>query len=138
MVSPVYPNEQAPRFAIVGYAARFPGAPDAEDGGANIIEMDFIASADASGMFGVYAAQSVYSLWTDSGMFDEDNNLVDSPMDFPFANIGTGGDAVRIGGFEVRAGEAPLIPEPHSILVWCVAGIVGFVLFPRRQKVTRE
>ncbi len=23
-------NEQAPRFAIVGYAARFPGAPDAD------------------------------------------------------------------------------------------------------------
>jgi acyl transferase domain-containing protein/NADPH:quinone reductase-like Zn-dependent oxidoreductase/acyl carrier protein len=30
MRSAAHPNELAPRFAIIGYAARFPGAPDAE------------------------------------------------------------------------------------------------------------
>src|SRR5436190_14543886 len=31
MGSEVHPMEQAPRFAIVGYAARFPGAADADE-----------------------------------------------------------------------------------------------------------
>jgi hypothetical protein len=94
----------------VGPGMPVPGAP-----GANLLEMDFLASAGASGLFGVYAVQGAASTeWTDSN----------ATTQF-FTNVPDGTGTVLIGDVLVKSAVA--VPEPASLTMLGVgaAGLVG-------------
>lgn len=77
--------------------------------GRNLNELGFVASADASGIFGVFVVPGVGNTeWTDAGL-----NVRS------FENVPSGGDPVRIG-------EINVVPEPASltILAFAAAGLV--------------
>jgi hypothetical protein len=76
--------------------------------GANLLLMDFLASAGASGLFGVYALQgAALTQWTDGGQTTQF-----------FTNVPDGTGAVRIG--EVLVTRA--VPEPSSLVMLGLAG----------------
>ncbi len=82
-----------------GSGVPVPGSP-----GANLLQMDFLASSNASGLFGVYALEGVaLTEWTDA---NETTQL--------FTNVPDGSGMVRIG--DVLIPQA-VVPEPPSLLL---------------------
>jgi hypothetical protein len=81
-----------------------PGSP-----GVNLLQMDFLASAGASGLFGIYADEgSANTQWTDRN----------ANQQF-FTNVPNGTGAVLIGEVQVTAGGNQAVPEPSSLtLLW--------------------
>jgi hypothetical protein len=76
------------------------GAP-----GANLLQMDFLASSDASGLFGVYAMEgAALNEWTDG------NGAAQL-----FTNVPDGSGAVLIG--EVLISPSAAVPEPSSLVL---------------------
>jgi hypothetical protein len=81
-----------------GIGSVVPGTP-----GANLLQIDFQASSNASGLFGIYAIEGVaVTQWTDG---DADTQL--------FSNVPDGTGMVRIG--DVMLPQS--IPEPSSLLL---------------------
>ncbi len=79
-----------------GLGTSVPGAP-----GANLLQMDFLASANAGGLFGIYADEgAAVTQWTDSNFTTQ-----------LFTNVPDGTGMVRIG--EVFVSQA--VPEPWSL-----------------------
>jgi hypothetical protein len=81
----------------VGVGAIVPGNP-----GANLLQMDFLASSNASGLFGIYAVKgSAVTQWTDGGF----STLF-------FTNVPDGSGLVLIGEVKI-VGQS--VPEPSSL-----------------------
>jgi PEP-CTERM motif len=76
-----------------------PGAP-----GANLLQMDFFATSNASGLFGVYAMEgAALNEWTDGN----GNAQL-------FTNVPDGSNAVRIGDVFVNTQS---VPEPSTLVL---------------------
>jgi hypothetical protein len=88
-----------------GPGAAVPGSP-----GASLLQMDFLASSDASGVFGVYALEGDQNtLWTDSNSNSQ-----------YFSNVPPdGAGMVRIGEVDVTISA---VPEPSTLGLF---GLVG-------------
>ncbi len=87
----------------VGLGAPVPGTP-----GANLLQMDFLASSNASGLFGIFAVEGAFTQWNDS------NLNVQS-----FTNVPNGTGLIRIG--EVLVSQSA-VPEPASLQLLGLAG----------------
>jgi hypothetical protein len=83
-----------------------PGAP-----GANLLQMDFLASSNASGSFGIFAVEGAATSWTDSNA----NTQV-------FTNVPNGTALVQIG--EVLVSQVQSVPEPSSFALLGMAGAI--------------
>jgi PEP-CTERM motif len=89
----------------VGSGVPVPGSP-----GANLLQMDFLASASASGLFGIYAVEGAASTqWTDSNLNTQF-----------YTNVPSGTGVVQIG--EVLVAQAQSVPEPSSLAMLGLAG----------------
>jgi hypothetical protein len=87
----------------IGPGAIVPGSP-----GANLLQMDFLASSNASGLFGIYALEGLaLTQWTDSN----------ATTQF-FTNVPDGTGMVRVGDVLI----AQSIPEPSSLVLFGLAG----------------
>ncbi|QEH31555.1 PEP-CTERM motif protein [Aquisphaera giovannonii] len=103
----------------VGPGAAVPASP-----GANLLQLTFSASADAAGLFGIYAVRgSATTQWTDA----------DFTTRF-FENVPDGTGVVRIGDVLV-AGTA--VPEPSSLAMAC-AGLVAVAGLAARRRRRRR
>lgn len=91
--------------------------PGASAAAANLLQMQFSASQNASGLFGIYAVEgAALTQWTDSNFTTQF-----------FANVPAGTGVVRIG--EVRVGSS-VAPEPAS---WALLGLGVTVLIGLRR-----
>ena len=91
----------------IGPGASVPGAP-----GANLLQLDFLASSNASGSFGIFALEgSANSLWNDSNL---------NPQFFTDVPDGTG--MVQIGAVVIA--QVQSVPEPSSVVLLGLAGTV--------------
>ncbi len=101
----------------VGSGVSVPGSP-----AANLLQMDFLASSNASGLFGVYAVEGAATTqWSDS-----------SPNTQFFTNVPDGTGLVRIGDVLVQNA----VPEPSSLglLGLACAAITGWQCWSRRKQ----
>jgi hypothetical protein len=88
----------------VGPGVAVPGAP-----GANLLQMDFLASSNASGSFGIFAVEgAATSSWTDSNAVTQF-----------FTDVPNGTALVQIG--EVLISQVQSVPEPSSFALLGVA-----------------
>jgi PEP-CTERM motif len=91
----------------VGPGVAVPGAP-----GANLLQMDFLASSNASGSFGIFAVEGAATTsWTDSNA----NTQL-------FTNVPNGTALVQIG--EVLISQVQSVPEPSSFALLGLAGAI--------------
>jgi hypothetical protein len=98
-----------------GSGVPVPGAP-----GANLLQMDFLASANAGGLFGIYAVEgSANTQWTDGNFTTQF-----------FTNVPDGTSMVRIG--EVLVSQA--VPEPWSLQLLGLGGAILAVLHWHRKR----
>ena len=87
----------------VGPGATVPGTP-----GASLLQMDFLATSNASGLFGIYALEgSALTQWTDGN----------ATTQF-FTNVPDGTGMVRIGDVLISGS----VPEPSSLALLGLAG----------------
>jgi hypothetical protein len=102
----------------VGAGASVPGSP-----GANLLQMDFLASSNASGVFGIFAVEGAATGWTDSN--------VNAQF---FANVPNGTALVQIG--EVLIPQVGSVPEPSSIGLLGLAGatLAGWQCWSKRKQ----
>jgi hypothetical protein len=104
----------------VGVGAPVPGSP-----GANLLQMDFLASSSASGLFGIYALEGpANTFWNDPNF----NELY-------FTNVPNGTGMVLIG--EVLIAGAS-VPEPSSLGLLGLATALGGCHCWSRRKATRQ
>jgi|SRR5271157_2152341 len=92
----------------IGNGVMVPGMP-----GANLLQIDFLASTNASGLFGIYALEGANNTqWTDSQIVTQ-----------YFANVPEGTGIVRIG--EVLIPQA--VPEPSTLVISGMAALLAVV-----------
>ena len=109
-------------YSLSGASApSVPGAP-----GANLLQMDFLASPTASGLFGIYAFEgTALTQWTDADAV---------PSTQLFSNVPAGTGTVLIGEVLITA-----VPEPGSIVLLGTGGaaLAGW-LWRRKQFVSSD
>lgn len=101
----------------VGVGVPVPGSP-----GANLLQMDFLASSNASGLFGVYAVEGAATTqWSDSNLTTQF-----------FTNVPDGTGLVRIGDVLVQHA----VPEPSSLglLGLASAALAGCQYWSQRKR----
>jgi hypothetical protein len=106
-----------------GPGSAVPGSP-----GASLLQLDFQASSNASGLFGVFAVQGAGATeWTD-GSFNSQF----------FGNVPDGTGLVRLG--EIRVLQSAAVPEPVSshLLILGAALSVGWRLTGGRARRCRQ
>ena len=89
--------------------------------GANLLQLNFSASATASGLFGVYAVEgAAYTQWTDSQFNTQF-----------FSNVPSGTSTVEIGQILVPAA----VPEPSPLVLSVIGAlaVLGHALLHRRS-----
>jgi hypothetical protein len=82
-----------------GPGVAVPGSP-----GANLLQLQFSASSNASGLFGIFAVEGPGSTWLDPNL-----------NTFVFTNVPDGTGTVRIG--EVLLAQGQSVPEPSSLVL---------------------
>ena len=99
------------------------GSPVPGTSAANLLQMDFLASPNASGVFGIYALEG-------SGNTQWNSNDANFTQQF-FTNVPEGTGMVRIGEVSV-AGQA--VPEPSSVgMLGLATALVGWRCRSRRK-----
>ena len=90
------------------YTGSEAGVPVPGGSGANLLQMDFFASSDASGLFGIYAVEGLANtVWTDDNITTQF-----------FTNAPDETGTVLIGEVKLPGGVQP-IPEPSTLtLFW--------------------
>jgi hypothetical protein len=98
-----------------------PGMPVPGSPGASLLDLTFLASSGASGVFGIYALEgAALTQWTDANITTQF-----------FTNVPDGTGRVRIG--EVVIAQA--IPEPSGLVLGGTAGgIVALFLVGRKSR----
>jgi hypothetical protein len=92
--------------------------------GANLLQMDFLSSSNASGMFGIFAVEGGASTqWTDSNLNTQF-----------FTNVPDGTGVVQIG--EVLIPQIQSVPEPSSLALLGVASaaLAGWQCWRKRKQ----
>jgi len=90
----------------VGAGVPVPGTP-----GANLLQVDFLASSGASGLFGIYALQgAAFTEWTDSSFTTQF-----------FTNVPDGTNLVLVGDVLVKPAAA--VPEPSTLALLALGAI---------------
>jgi hypothetical protein len=95
-----------------------PGTP-----GANLLQMDFLASSNASGLFGIYAQQGIANtLWADSNFNTQ-----------YFTNVPNVTGMVQIGEVDVVSSA---VPEPSTFWMFGLASaaLAGWQCWSRRKQ----
>src|SRR5205823_2446238 len=86
----------------------------------NLLEVNFLASANASGLFGVYAIPGAFTtVWTDGAFTSQD-----------FSNVPQSGGDMRIG--EVNVTAVASVPEPSTLTLLGLGGCFSIGYFWRR------
>jgi hypothetical protein len=87
--------------------------------GGNLLQMDFSATSNASGLFGIYALEGqANTVWTDSNYSTQ-----------LFTNVPDGTDMVLIGEVDViSSGVVQAVPEPSSLML-CMMGSATLAVF---------
>jgi hypothetical protein len=97
-----------------------PGVPVPGSPGANLLQMDFQAASNASGLFGVYAVEGAANTqWTDANFTTQF-----------FTNVPDGTDMVKIG--EILISQT--VPEPSSIVLLGLGGVALAAWQSRRKR----
>lgn len=77
--------------------------------GANLLELDFLSSSNASGLFGIYADQgAAHTQWTDNSFTTR-----------YYTNVPDGTATILIGEVLVASPGTPVVPEPTSLALFC-------------------
>jgi hypothetical protein len=91
----------------IASGASVPGVP-----GANLLSLDFLASSNASGLFGIFAVEgAAFTQWSDANLTTQF-----------FTNVPDGAGVVQIG--EVLITQAQSVPEPSSLVLIGLAATV--------------
>jgi hypothetical protein len=91
----------------------------------NLMQVDFLASASASGLFGIFARQGdANTLWT--------NNAPSPPTTRFFTNVPNGNGLVRIGEVLVSGPAVSVVPEPGSLTLFVIGGFATLGYCRRR------
>jgi hypothetical protein len=106
----------------VGLGVSVPGSP-----GANLLQMDFLASSNASGLFGIFAVEgAAMTQWTDPNLNTQF-----------FTNVPDGTGMVQIGEVLVPLALSS-VPEPSSLTLLGLAGVTlaGWQCWRERKRVS--
>ena len=93
--------------------------------GANLLQLDFLASNNAFGLFGIFAVPGQQNtIWADSGFTSQN-----------YTNVFDNGTLVEIGEIRVTPSTQPAVPEPSTLtLLWVGLGALASKYIRRNNR----